>query len=750
MKRRRLYQMAVRWLAEGRDIRRIVMDFARAMRRRRGMAAGGKAAAWEEDAEIQTLLDREDALGMVYQALRAPELEAAYRASAGRKFKEEEIAAVTQLFTPDWVVRFLVQNTLGKLWMGMHPESGLRLKMDLLAGGEIAEIAVRPVREIRVCDPACGTMNFGLAAIDLLVEMYREEADCAGRRGWPAEPSDIRQIGRNLMGIDIDPLALQLAKISLAMKLRGEMRFCLHRRDALLDQGIETGCFDVVVTNPPYLSSRNVAKATVQEWKKRYPAAWRDAYACFLLRSMELLRNGGRVGILAMHSFMFTGGFEKLRKELTDQAAIEAVAHFGPGIFEVGNPGTLQTAAVVMRKEAAEAARDGQEIAAWRLVECAEKEGALRRTATHRITQKELKKLPRGAWAYWATGAELRAFARLRRLGEVSPPRQGLATTDNSQFVRYWWEVEPPGFAGPRTRWVPYVKSGRFRRWYEAPRHRVDWEDDGQRIKRSIVERYPYLNGKWEWVAKNTRYYGRAGITYSYLTSGSFSARQMEAGAIFDVAGSSLFPDDPLVMLAILNSSAAARLLGMINPTVNFQVGDLRQLPIPSGGEELRPLVSRCIELQKTMDSFDETTTDFVSPPQWDGAEETMRRIRRETAELEARIDQGVWRLYGLGRYEAGVAEEEEFDRVEWARRWVSFGLRRVLGKERVIDERLASEIRGCLPSEEIEEAVGSLTEFLAGPFEAWHGRLYRNRPIFRIERNNGEAVISVSRSGHR
>ncbi len=125
----------------------------------------------------------------------------------------------------------------------------------------------------------------------------------------------------------------------------------------------------------------------------------------------------------------------------------------------------------------------------------------------------------------------------LPRLGALAAPRQGLATTDNARFVRYWWEVDAMDTcANPARdelacvelatpgRWAPYAKGGRFRHWYEAARHRVNWEDDGRDIKASIVARYPYLKGKWQWVAKNASWYGRGGITYSYLTSGRFSA----------------------------------------------------------------------------------------------------------------------------------------------------------------------------------------------------------------------------------
>src|SRR5437867_3558631 len=78
---------------------------------------------------------------------------------------------------------------------------------------------------------------------------------------------------------------------------------------------------------------------------------WRDAYACFIERSLKFAKDGGHVGILAMQSFMFTGAFQKLREKLRDIAAIDFIAHFGAGLFQIGNPGTLQTAAVVMRKE---------------------------------------------------------------------------------------------------------------------------------------------------------------------------------------------------------------------------------------------------------------------------------------------------------------------------------------------------------------------------------------------------------------
>jgi hypothetical protein len=297
--------------------------------------------------------------------------------------------------------------------------------------------------------------------------------------------------------------------------------------------------------------------------------------------------------------------------------------------------------------------------------------------------------------------------------------------------VRYWWEVDCAG-ATPG-KWHPYVKSGRFRRWHEAPRHRVDWLDDGAAIKRSIVERYPYLRGKWAWVAKNSSFYGRAGVTYSYLTSGRFSARQLEAGAIFDVAGSALFPDDPLTLLGILNSATARVLLGAINPTVNFQVGDLAQLPIPFVTDpELRVLVRRAIELQRTLDAYDATTTDFVAPMPWEHADEIWRTVTGELRDVEARIDRIVAHLYRVEPSPAPPALINPVDRVELARRWVAHSLRKALGTRvaRAADPALLHAIRDSLP-DGIERTLGDIEPFLARDFFAWHAGLYQRRPVF-------------------
>jgi hypothetical protein len=681
-------------------------------------------------------------------------------------------------------------------------------------------------------------MNFGLVAYELLQEMYEEEFDRIGQTGWEtaspvAARADIPRfiLGGNLFGIDIDPVALKLARATLRLKSGVDLsrdQWNLWQADSLFDAAIAQRCqgrFDVVATNPPYVSSRNLSAEQVWRMKERFPAAWRDLYACFIERSLDFCRPGGRVGLLVMQSFMFTGSYQKLRKRISDRAAVETLAHFGPGLFDIGNPGTLQTVALSMRKEPDENKRAGQNFAAFRLTDAstAEKESVLQAAIKNgsmappslpeagaeegghsclsaRISrsvplprnqggeedgvvespvgepspasairfdrpQSALLDLPRRSWAYWVDSPIRRAFATFPRLAEVARPRQGLATTDNSRFVRYWWEVEATNATAPAQAtpgmWFPYAKSGQFRRWYESPRHRVNWLDDGREIKEAIALRYPYLKGQWRWVAKNTAFYGRPGITWSYLTSGRFSARRLEAGSIFDVAGSSLFPADIPGMLALLNSTAIHRLLEAINPTVNFQVGDLAELPVPAAiPAQLGQLAESAIAIQKDLDACDETAPDFIAPMPWNDAVERMQTASTNLARIERQIDVAVSGIYGFAPEPDESATSPCPDRTDLARRWISYAIGLLLGRwdgappGRLlqldpIDAGVADEVRNILitragerPAGEIVPAVGGIGRFLAGEFYRWHVRLYRQRPPYWGLRSRGKSFL--------
>lgn len=241
-----------------------------------GQIAQEIAVLFDPDTLASRLFPRPRALSVLLETLNHPDMDVCWRADETigwvyqffneqekkdvfeglkkkRKIRRQDIPAATQLFTPNWIVRFLVQNTLGRTWVQMHPDTRL-LETDLLnylvpLQGDVPAEPLRPVREITLLDPACGTMHFGLVAFDLFAAMYQEEIDRAGEDGWLATPSltDSSEIAaaiveHNLYGIDIDLRAVQLSALALYLKAKA-----LNKNARISDNHL--ACADVLPLN---------------------------------------------------------------------------------------------------------------------------------------------------------------------------------------------------------------------------------------------------------------------------------------------------------------------------------------------------------------------------------------------------------------------------------------------------------------------------------------------------------------------
>jgi len=191
-------------------------------------------------AELADAWEADETIGWIYQFFnereKAEVFERLYKQK--QKLRAQDIPAATQLFTPHWIVRFLVQNTLGRVWVELHPDTrllGTEL-LDYLVDAQrddsdhaphITDHAPRQVKTITLLDPACGGMHFGLVAFDLFAAMYQEELERTGESGWPETPSvsDPAEIpaailAHNLFGIDIDLRAVQLSALALYLKAK--------------------------------------------------------------------------------------------------------------------------------------------------------------------------------------------------------------------------------------------------------------------------------------------------------------------------------------------------------------------------------------------------------------------------------------------------------------------------------------------------------------------------------------------------
>jgi len=190
------------------------------------------------DEALSDAWQQEETIGWVYQYFIEEDKDRVFEKIYRQKQKMDlrDIPKATQIFTPRWIVQYLVENTLGRLWLRMHPESRLRENMKYYVPNPYTDnqpLPVKSVREITLLDPACGTMHFGLVAFDLFYEMYLEELENAGKPGWPTE-EEIRQkikekndipvaiVENNLYGIDIDLRAIQLSALTLYLKVKSK------------------------------------------------------------------------------------------------------------------------------------------------------------------------------------------------------------------------------------------------------------------------------------------------------------------------------------------------------------------------------------------------------------------------------------------------------------------------------------------------------------------------------------------------
>lgn len=153
-------------------------------------------------------------LGWMYQyynAERKAEVDAAVK--KGAKVETNDLAPKTQLFTPDWIVRYMVDNSLGRLWMLNNPQSHLREQMAYYIESDAEHedyIHISSPEDITFCDPACGSAHILAYAFELLVQMYLE-------RGYPEREIPELILTKNLYGMEIDPRAGQFASLVLAM-----------------------------------------------------------------------------------------------------------------------------------------------------------------------------------------------------------------------------------------------------------------------------------------------------------------------------------------------------------------------------------------------------------------------------------------------------------------------------------------------------------------------------------------------------
>jgi type II restriction/modification system DNA methylase subunit YeeA len=650
----------------------------------------------------------------------------------GKKVAKKDIPAKTQLFTPDWIVRYMVENSLGRLWIEGHPNEELKKNWKYFLDEaeqeddvkkQLDEIrqeykAIKP-EDIKVIDPCMGSGHILVYIFTVLMQIYESQ-------GYNPRDAAKLILEKNLYGLDIDDRAWQLAYFAVLMKARqynrsiffenikphlyavqesneidakylqffgegmddkkrdtafhdiktlveifndgkdygsilkipnfnfklmrtfinkyGEKAFLpdstelfpeIEQQHDLLDLYINDvnytqtrlnelidiaeilhDKYHAVVTNPPYMGLSYMNSHLSNYVKREYENSKGDVSTIFMEQSIFMCKKNGYMAMINIPVWMFISSYEKLRQTILEQNMIINMLHFGRGIFG----SDFGTTSFVIGK-----AYCKNFIGTYRRL-------FIKQGAVDTVAQKErwffdnkgifntksdnFINIPGSPVAYWVSKSFLQIFQTFEPFKINSEVITGMTTGENNIFLRLWYEVniinclfsatEMPDLEKTNKYWIPYSKGGERRNWLGNYEYIVNWKrkDEFNRSKTTLQ-----------------RLYLKEGITWPFITSGTFSARYLPNGFLWDVTGSPCFFKDKETLfycLGFLCSKLANYIINIVNPTLAVQAIDIEKLPLKIEEESrktVEQLVQQNISLSRTdWDSF-ETSWDFKRHP---------------------------------------------------------------------------------------------------------------------------------------
>lgn len=661
------------------------------------------------------------------------------------KFTASEIPAATQIFTPGWIVKYMVQNTVGRIYLNNNPyetEVAQDWKYQVNPSEPTPDdriLCYGDLTDLRLADLACGSGHILGEMFDMLYTLYINE-------GYSRREAIEHIFRRNLTGIDIDTRAKQLAQFALLLKAcqrdasfadchcmprvldmpqpypdkehltraladyimtdNGEaiaeltdavclmdeadnlgsiMKFGLSERTrnilAIRTEEYEqqtmpaesvsgllpymriilalTERYHALVMNPPYMGSGNMNVVLSNYVKKNYEAGKADLFSVFMQVAEERLAENGKYGMINMQSWMFLSSFEKLRTHLLETLQIDSMLHLGPRTFDELSGEVVQNTAFVVTRHTPYTTGTY-----FRLVDgksCGDKERMFLagENGYSYVSQQNFEKIPGCPIGYWVSERMIENFQNSMKLKDIADVKIGMGTGKNEIFVRQWWAINfnKIGFGTKsidelklsNKKFFPYNKGGEFRRWYGNLVEVLWFNKEGRELMNSMSGHRE--NGGYD-------YYCKEGLTWSFISSSNFGVRYVPYGALFDVAGSMLFANRKLkYILGFLVSKPCFTILKLLNPTINFQAGNIKNLPLRIEEDAVSEIVNKNISISKSDWDAHETS--------WDFQENELVRLSKEQGEGSHRLSDlmDAYREHWTEQFLQLHANEEELNR---------------------------------------------------------------------------------------
>lgn len=566
--------------------------------------------------------------------------------NSNTQVNKKNITAVTQIFTPLMVSKYMVENTV---------------------------FNERISSSYKILDPCLGTGNILLVAMDKLIECYEKNTSYS-------KTTILDNIFGHLYGFDIDKQAIRLAKFIFSMKayeydntylsrlskikinfywlkesnqelnlnnlpceindllltfkdasLKGSLTKIGNLDFSILEKEIVyypkyevyyqlakllSQKYDVVLTNPPYMGRKVLPDILTDYLNMYYPYGKSELYTSFMERCLEFLKPSGYLGMITLHTWMFIKSFANLRKYVLTNYQMVSLLHLGKSTFENLNAYNALACAFVIENRI-----PYQKVCFVKLTDfetLKEKEEALvkkDKTLFFYQSQDKFLKLESYPLVYWINSRAYELLVKGIKLGSVSNIRQGLATGDNKKFVRMWYEVpideicfnasSVDDFLKKGKKYAPYNKGGNQLKWYATSRVVIKFNQ----------EAFEQLKKQGNHLPSRECYF-QEGITWSLFGFNTFNVRYKENGYVFDVSGSSLFTskENLKYYLAFLSSSVAYYFLSILAPTVNFQVGNIASLPVIVDRDKIEMInesVDKLINNAYLLDKEEEDSWNF-------------------------------------------------------------------------------------------------------------------------------------------
>lgn len=621
--------------------------------------------------------------------------------SSKKVYKKEDLAPASQLFTPKWIVQYMVDNTLGQVWSEINPATKVTADLEFYIKpnylDQVQKREVKSIEDIKFFEPCTGSGHILAYAFDVFYKIYEEQ-------GY--NPTEIPEliITKNLFGVDIDQRASQLASFVLLMKGRQKNRRFLRAveikniqpnisyyqdfefdnkfknatalgslirvdADELKNLVVEKNSlfgerqkevkklyqllgqrYDVVVTNPPYISSSRMEGSLKQYVEVTYPETKTDLFATFILRCLELCNEDGLTGYMTPFVWMFIPSYIELREKVIDQHFINNLIQLEYSGFDGATVPictfTLRNKNIINANGSYIRLSDfkGSQNQAPKALKAIQDKNC---GWFYTSNQKDFKKIPGIKFGYWASHELLKIFERESLLNEYFLPKKGMDTGRNDEFLKFWQEININSFSCgdfiEKRKWVPYNKGGGFKRWYGNQEYVINWKDNG-----SAVKNFKGSNIRAE------KFYFKEGLTWTRISSAYFAVRYSPKGFIFDAAGSSLFKINnsfPLELaLGFMNTKVSTEILKIFNPTLTFNIGDIASLPLINIQKSI-DVVKQQIDIAKAENDSKETSWDFTE----------NELIKHKSQDLEETYD--LYQQYWKNKFFQLHKNEEELNR---------------------------------------------------------------------------------------